>query len=205
MRPPRELQTELGIDKDSVLKVLKPLYGVPEAGNHWFKTYHSHHVQQLHMDQSTYDPCLLQSNKPFGIVGLQTDDTLFLADKTFAEAEQNELRKAKFMAKEREQLTVDTPLKFNGGLIQLVSDGITLTQERQCKNLSPISTKLATSTGSRGATRTLTPKDQYIAQRARGAYIASVCQPEASFDLSFAAQVINPSEGDAKDLNKRLN
>jgi hypothetical protein len=127
VRPPRELETELGIDKDCVLKVLKPLYGVPEAGNHWFKTYHSHHVQQLHMDQSTYDPCLLQSNEPFGIVGLQTDDTLFLADKTFAEAEQNELHKAKFMAKEREQLTVNTPLKFNGGLIQLTSDGTTIT------------------------------------------------------------------------------
>ena len=28
--------------------------------------------------------------------------------------------------------------------------------------------------------------DQYIAQRARGAYIATVCQPEAAFDLSFA-------------------
>ena len=108
------------------------------------------------------------------------------------------------MAKEREQLTVDTPLKFNGSLIQLIPDGITLTQERQCKNLSPISTKLATSTGSRGATRTLTPKDQYIAQRARGAYIASVCQPEASFDLSFAAQVINLVEDDTKNLNKRL-
>jgi hypothetical protein len=157
------------------------------------------------MDQSMYDPCLLQSNEPFGIVGLQTDDTLFLADGTFAEAEQNELHKAKFMAKEQEQLAVNTPLKFNSGLIQLVSDGITLTQEQQCKNLSPISTKLATSTGSRGATRTLTPKDQYITQRARGAYIASVCQPEASFDLSFAAQVINPSEEDAKHLNKCLN
>ena len=72
VRPPRELETELGIDKDFVLKVLKPLYGVPEAGNHWFRTYHSHHVQQLHMDQSTYDPCLLQSNEPFSIVGLQT-------------------------------------------------------------------------------------------------------------------------------------
>jgi hypothetical protein len=59
VRPPRELEAELGIKKDSVLKVLKPLYGVPEAGNHWFKTYHSHHVQQLHMDQSTYNPCLL--------------------------------------------------------------------------------------------------------------------------------------------------
>jgi hypothetical protein len=126
-------------------------------------------------------------------VGLQTDDTLFLADETFAEAEQNELHKAKFTAKEREQLTVDTPLRFNGGLIQLVSDGITsdritLTQERQCKNLSTISIKPAASTSSRGVTRTLlTPKDQYIAQRARGAYIASVCQPEASFNLSFAA------------------
>ena len=67
------------------------------------------------------------------------------------------------MAKEHKQLTVNTPLKFNSGLIQLVPDGITLTQERQCKNLSLISTKLATSTGSRGATCTLTPKDQYIA------------------------------------------
>ena len=54
------------------------------------------------MDQSTYDPCLLYSDKPFGIVGLQTDDTLFLADDTFAEAEQSELHKAEFMAKERE-------------------------------------------------------------------------------------------------------
>jgi hypothetical protein len=33
------------------------------------------------------------------------------------------------MAKERKKLTVDIPLKFNSSLIQLVSDGITLTQE----------------------------------------------------------------------------
>jgi hypothetical protein len=79
------------------------------------------------MEQSTYNPCFLHSNKPLGIVGLQTDDTLFLADKEFANTKQNELHKAKFMAKEREQLTADTPLKFNGGLIQLVLDGITLT------------------------------------------------------------------------------
>jgi len=207
VRPPRELSEELGINKDSVLKVVKPLYGVPEAGNHWFKTYHSHHIQQLNMEQSTYDPCLLYSNNPFGIVGLQTDDTLFLADNTFAGKEQSELHKAEFMAKEREQLTVNMPIKFNGGLIQLTPDGsITLTQERQCKNLSIISTTPTTSTSSRGITRELLmPKDQYIAQHARGAYIASVCQPEASFDLSFAAQVINPVEDDTKALSKRLN
>jgi hypothetical protein len=31
-----------------------------------------------------------------------------------------------------------------------------------------------------------------------------MCQPESAFDLSFAAQVINPKEEDAKRLNKRL-
>jgi hypothetical protein len=201
VRPPQELE----IDKDSILKVLKPLYGVPEAGNHWFKTYHSHHVQQLRMEQSTYDPCLLYSNEPFGIVGLQTDDTLFLADEGFAAIEQGELHKAKYMAKEREQLTAKKPIKFNSGLIKLTSDSITLTQECQCKNLSMISIKPASTISNRGVIHALlTPKDQYIAQHARGAYIASVCQPEASFDLSFAAQVINPAEDDAKYLNKRL-
>jgi hypothetical protein len=205
VRPPRELQNQLGLDESSVLKILKPLYGVPEAGNHWFKTYHEHHINKLQMQQSTFDPCLLHSNNPFGLVGLQTDDTLLLASKELADLEEDELQKAGFLAKDREQLTADTPLKFNGGLIQLLPDGsINLTQEKQCNNLSTISQKTATSTGTRGVTRTLTPKDQYIAQRARGAYIASVCQPEASFDLSFAAQVINPGKDDAKALNKRL-
>ena len=100
VQPPQELEEELGIGKHNVLKVLKPLYGVPEAGNHWFKTYHTHHIEKLNMDQSTYDPCLMYSNMPFGIISLQTDDTLFLADKDFASMEQDKLQEAKFMAKE---------------------------------------------------------------------------------------------------------
>ena len=124
----------------------------------------------------------------------------------FATAKQIELQKAKFLAKDREQLTVNTPLKFNGSVIHLLlNDTITLTQEKQCLYLSIISTKATNSTSSRGNIRpALSLQDQYVAQRARGAYIASVCQPEASFDLSFAAQVINPIEDDAKLLNKRL-
>jgi hypothetical protein len=31
---PQELTDELGIDRGSIVKVVKPLYGVPEAGNH---------------------------------------------------------------------------------------------------------------------------------------------------------------------------
>jgi len=50
-------------------------------------------------------------------------------------------------------------------------------------------------TSSRGEVRkAVTLKDQYVAQRARGAYIAIVYQPEAAFNLSFMAQVVNPKE-----------
>ena len=37
------------------------------------------------MEQFIYNPYLLYSNKPLGIVGLQTNNTLFLANKEFAD------------------------------------------------------------------------------------------------------------------------
>jgi hypothetical protein len=43
------LPCELLIDDDLILKVLKPLYGVLEAGNHWFKTYYAYYVNNLNM------------------------------------------------------------------------------------------------------------------------------------------------------------
>lgn len=203
VRPPREL----GLQEDSILQIIKPLYGVPEAGAHWFNTYHTHHTKKLLMVPSTYDPCLLFKNSDgFGVVGLQTDDTLILADEIFAAAEEKQLHKAKLLAKDREKLTNTTPIKFNGGYIKKCNNDILLSQEKQCKNLSLVTLKTPIDlVGSRGQIRkAVTPKDQYVAQRARGAYIATVCQPEAAFDLSFAAQVTNPKEDDGKALNKRL-
>ena len=83
------------------------------------------------MEQSTYDPCLLYTDKDtgFSIIGLQTDDTLFLGDDVFAEAEEAKLHEAGFLAKKREKLTLTTPLKFNGSQINCDNDTITLTQE----------------------------------------------------------------------------
>ena len=159
------------------------------------------------MEQSTYDPCLLYSMAlPFGVVGLQTDDTLFLADNDFAEQEQIQLQKAGFLAKDREQLQPGKDLKFNGAVVHLDNSTITLTQVCQCQNLQLVTNKEATTTSSRGTVhKDLTTKEQYIAQRARGAYIASVCQPEAAFDLSVAAQAApEPTEGDVKALNMRI-
>ena len=189
IRPPSELVTLLGATSDCILKVVKPLYGVPEAGNHWFATYHGHHVNRLGMVQSTYDPCLFYKSEPLGIVGLQTDDTLILADDAFAEAEEDAIRSAKIMTKARDHLTSTKPIKFNSIRIELEANGdLTLRQDTHVGGINIVNKSDASTTSSRGVVRTkLSSKDQYIAQQARGAYLASICQPEVSFDLSYAA------------------
>jgi hypothetical protein len=100
-----------------ILKVLKPLYDVLKAGNHWFKTYYAYYIKNLNITQLTYDLCLLYSNKLFDIISLQTNNMLFLTDKTFINIEENKLYKAKFIAKEQERLITITPLKFNKAII----------------------------------------------------------------------------------------
>ena len=92
-KPPVELVELLKLALNTVILVVKPLYGIPEAGNHWYKTYSNHHRDKLHMDTSTYDPCLLVSTTPnaFALLVLQTDDSLFVASPEFANIEETEL------------------------------------------------------------------------------------------------------------------
>ncbi|KAK1958699.1 hypothetical protein LY78DRAFT_532682, partial [Colletotrichum sublineola] len=47
--------------KGTIMQVIKPLYGIAEAGTHWWATYSRHHRENLEMDTSTFDPCLLIS------------------------------------------------------------------------------------------------------------------------------------------------
>ena len=114
------------------------------------------------MTESTYDSCLLYTNKNgFGIVGLQTDDTLFFADDRFAILEATHLKRAKLLAKNRKKLTRLAPIKFNGSHIRLENDdSILLTQKHQCQNLSLVALKSIDLTSIRDIIRqTVTPKD----------------------------------------------
>jgi hypothetical protein len=180
---------------DTVLLIEKPLYGLAESGLHWYKTYHTHHTESLKMSVSTYDPCLLFTTEgpdTFGITGLQTDDTLIFATARFSEREEEELQKKKFRAKPKTILDENTPIDFNGGRIRMDGDNIVFTQKGQASQLRTIDTEAEDA------------PQQYVAQRARGAYIASICQPEASYDLSTAAQVKDPEEKEMETLNVRL-
>ena len=191
--------------RDVVLKVMKPLYGVPEAGNYWFATYYRYHLEKLGMAESTYDSCFFFCNKPFAVIGLQTDDTLIFATDAFATREEEAIQTAKIMTKPREQLDVTHPIKFNGVKIKLGEDGSLYLNHESHALVQPVKQSDSSSTSARGVVRErLTPKEQYLAQRARGAYVACICQPEASFDLSHAAQSTEFSPGDIATLNKRL-
>ncbi|KID81354.1 Ribonuclease H-like protein [Metarhizium guizhouense ARSEF 977] len=173
----------------TIMTVIKPLYGIPEAGTHWWVTYSTHHRENLQMVTSTYDPCLLISGSDkFGIIGMQTDDTLGLTDLQFSDLEEEELQKAAFAAKPKEILTTENPLTFNGCRISLNAEGgIMMTQKGQASKL-----------------QIPTTNQEYIEQRARGAYLASICQPEAAFDLSIAAQRKEPTSDDFKRLGSRI-
>jgi hypothetical protein len=179
----------------TIMQVVKPLYGIAEAGTHWWATYHNHHLKKLQMTTSTYDPCLLISNTEnpeFACIGMQTDDTLGLSTAEFSRREDERLEEAAFSAKPKQRLTTEEPLMFNGGIIALHGDVVTLRQKGQAKKLRLINADVPDT------------KQQYVEQRARGAYIASICQPEACFDLSSAAQHQDPTLDDIKALNHRI-
>ena len=178
-----------------VLQVVKPLYGIAEAGNHWFATYLDHHKEKLDMEMSSYDACLLitkNGSVNFGITGLQTDDTLNVGTEAFMKKEETEIMEAKFKAKTRTILETGASGDFNGCRMTIEAESIMVVQKNQAEKLVLVDIK------------DNAKKQQYVEQRARGAYIASICQPEATFDYLIAAQSKKPNNKDIALLNKRI-
>jgi hypothetical protein len=164
------------------------------------------------MIESTFDSCLLHIEfiNHFEVIDIQTDDTLILADDEFVTLEENELTRVHLTSKKREKLNLIISIKFNDELIILANDdndkSLLLTQSKQFDQIKLInlSSPINLTSSREEIRKMITLKDQYIVQRTRDAYIATISQSEASFDLSFAAQTINLKEEDAKRLNQRL-
>ena len=190
---PKELEGKY--PANTIIRVIRPLYGIAEAGVHWFATYQGHHINKLDMSTSTYDPCLLIANgdkNNFGLVGMQTDDTLMLGTVTFAANEEKEIQMAKFRTKPKTTLSPEISLDFNGCTLTMEGTTLGLKQKGQGAKIELIDLKAPDRA------------QRYLEQRARGAYIASICQPEAAFDLSVAAQAQSPKDEDHTKLNTRL-
>ena len=158
------------------------------------------------MQQSTYDSCLLYTcNKGFEIVELQIDDILIFGNEIFANFENFHFHEIKLLAKDRDQFTFKHFFKFNDVYIKQKGNSFHLNQDRLCKNLRLVTPKSSDLTSARGVVKKkMKFENQYVVQKTKNAYIATLNQSEATFDFSFATQVINPKKEDAKMLNKRI-
>lgn len=181
---------ELGLPADYVLKVEKPLYGIPESGLHWYLTYLSHHVDNLGMNRARTDPCLLyrhKDNEIDGIILLQVDDTLGIATERFLKDEEKESKA--FRCKER-VVVGKTPISFNGLQLRMDTDrrGF-ISQPDKISNLKAASNQA-----------------EFASIRALAQYIGVNSRP----DLCAPVQLIAPggepaSKGEYKMLDKAVN
>jgi hypothetical protein len=139
------------------------------------------------------------------IVDMQTDDTLILIDLNFAAAKEKAIIDVKIMTKSRNHLDSNSSLKFNDTIIERQENDIYLRQISQSDHLQLIQNVDIAIISSKDKVRlALISKEQYVTQRTRNAYVASICQSKASFDLFLAAQSIEVSSENITTLNKRL-
>lgn len=138
--------------------------------------YYNYHINNLFMIESIYNLYLLYRCELFGIVGLQTNSFLMLLSNTFIVIEEEAIKTAKFMTKKRVCFLPKTPIKFNNTWILLApNEDIMLSQKTRVRSISLIKDHKTSTTSSREVVYiNLSPKEQYIAQQARRAYLASI-------------------------------
>ena len=184
----------------TLLRVDRPLYGIPEAGIHWFRTYHENHRDTLHLTASLHEPCFLYT--PRGIFGdhqspevarvftcLQIDDTETAGNPAYIKLEASS--STLFDGKRLQMLEDGGTVTFNGAEISLRDDICTITQPNHLQKLESI-------------TEDTVEKSEFVAQRARGAYIAAVSRPDLTFAFAYCSQLINRDTKAAKSLNKAI-
>lgn len=123
---------EMGLPEDVVFQAVKPLYGIPERGLHWYMTYLQYHIDKLGMEKTKAYPCLLDKRKdgrPSGLVAFKLDDSLTMGDPdVFREEEESS---STFKSKER-MILGKKPMSFNGVQVTRTEDGV-ITMERKDK------------------------------------------------------------------------
>src|SRR6266567_4161734 len=111
-----------------IMVVLKLLYGIAEAGTYWWATYSKYYKEKLLMTTSMFNPCFLiiTTGTLFGIIGIQTNNTIILKDDQFLTLKKDKLVKANLIAKLKERLNLTTLLLFNRCILSLNEDFIAL-------------------------------------------------------------------------------
>jgi hypothetical protein len=149
------------------------------------------------------DDLLLRTN--MNIVNMQTNDILILINSNFAIAKKKAIIDVKIMFKSRDNLESNSSLKFNDTIIERQENDIYLRQIFQFDHFQLIKEiNIAIINFKNKIKIALISKKQYVAQRARDAYVVLICKFETLFDLSLVIQSIEISSKNITTLNKRL-
>ena len=146
--------------------IMLSLYNILELGNYQFNTYYKHHVKNLQIKTFTYNSCLLimlKDNHVLGIIKMQTNNTLIFRNVKFLIREQMEIDKAKFLTKLIQILNPTSLLMFNNCIIIINKESFYMSQKGQGVRIKLVNI----------ASKDY--KQAYMKQRARGAYLATIC------------------------------
>lgn len=140
VRPPRVLN----MPPNTLVKVVRPLYGLPEAGIHWFVIYYDHYCKSLSMIPAVHDHWLLYTPSCFSknhissqearvVTCLQTDDSLHMGNSTLIDQEQCISKKV--LSNQTTVLTNGRSIEFYGRIISKADRALTLSQRQQISKL----------------------------------------------------------------------
>lgn len=123
---------QFGLQDGQLLQLLKPLYGLSDAGDYWDATMSNHLQKELGMQQASLDISLFYKHDGAtiqGISGMYVDDGIHAGNDVFVE-ECNKTQ-ARFKSKPR---NFDN-FKFSGMVVSSVEDGIILDQNECAKRI----------------------------------------------------------------------
>lgn len=182
---------ELRLQQDMLLKIVRPLYGVPEIGLHWYLTYIEHLESTLGMGRTSADSCVLvrrteeelEREREREII-LQVDDILGIGTHKFLNDERSAANQ--FKCKPRTHLTHKT-LLFNGSQLDHPDD-------RTIRMWQP--DKI-------GKTQHAKDQPSFASQRAMAQYIGVNTRPDICSPVQLIAPDADPfTPGDFKCLTK---
>lgn len=141
---PTKLISLLAASSEYLVKVMKFLYDVSEAGNHAFATYPKYYKNKFIIKDLRKNFCFFYRSDWFYIMKMQIDNILILADNNFAKKKKIIIQTIKIITKDWEHFIFSHSLKFNGAQIKLNLSETTLAKESHVDKFFLLQTKIYT-------------------------------------------------------------
>lgn len=112
------------LQDDDALLALKPLYGIPESGLHWFLSFQNHDVGNVNMKPTKLDPFILScrnGTKLKGVTEIQVEDSFGHGNEKFLDEEEKKTNDH-FKTNPRHTMKTREKITFNGTTVYFAQE-----------------------------------------------------------------------------------